>query len=91
MQLEEVLWQHRNDFEGILKCEHCKEFQLIKHGYMDDRFLEQVIPAIKCIACGKRGVEEIPEGISDPGTQGGIPASRVQTVATRWVLKRDGT
>lgn len=71
MKLVEMMRIHRNDFEGVLECEHCGSHQLLKYGYDDERFHHQVIPAIKCLKCEKRTTEQIPTGISDPGYQGG--------------------
>jgi hypothetical protein len=60
MKLFEITWQHRNDFDGVLQCEHCESFQTMRYGYNDDRFHKLVIPAIKCINCGKRSIEKVP-------------------------------
>lgn len=79
MKLIEILWQRRSDFEGVAECEFCGSYQSLKHGYSDRRFYDQVIPAIKCVSCGKRTNEVIPEGISDPGFQGGQLLKKIMT------------
>lgn len=84
MQLVEILWQHRNDFSGVLRCEFCGKHQIMKYGYDDYIFHNQVIPAIRCMACDRRSVEEIPKGISDPGYQGGYPVEKRQKVVEVW-------
>jgi C4-type Zn-finger protein len=88
MKLIEMTWISRKDFEGILECEHCGQHQTLAYGYDDERFHSKVIPAIICVACGKRGNEIIPEGISDPGTSGGISCEQVEVSVKKWKLKR---
>lgn len=85
MILAEKLAQSRNDFNAILECEHCGATQYMDYGYDDHRFHTQVIPAIKCLKCNKRGNEVIPEGISDPGYQGGFPVKKVKVEVEKWV------
>lgn len=84
MKLEEVTWQNSNDFKGILRCEHCDSTQFMDYGYQDDNFHNNVIPAIVCISCGKRGNKTIPNGISDPGTQGGFAVKKVKHEIEVW-------
>lgn len=84
MKLIEVTWGDRNDFNGVLQCEHCAQFQYMTNGYRDERFMTKVIPAIKCVMCGRRGNEMIPSGISDPGTQGGVRVHKVQKTIEVW-------
>ncbi len=87
MKLHVITWQHRSDFEAILHCEHCGEFQSMGYGYDDDRFHEKVIPTIKCVACGKRSNEIIPSGISDPGFQHGIACELRDITVKKWFPK----
>lgn len=70
MKLKSVEWQHRFDFEGTLRCEFCGHEQILKHGYDDANFHNNVIPAIKCAKCEKRTTEETLSKITDPGFQG---------------------
>jgi len=84
VKLLEIVWQHRNDFDAVLECEYCNNTQLVKNGYFDDRYMNQVIPAIKCIDCGKRTNEIIPEGISDPDTSGCSKVRYVDVVVKKW-------
>jgi hypothetical protein len=85
MKLVEKLTRYANDFTGILECEHCGSFQHMSGGYSDARFYNQVIPAIKCVACDKRQIDIVPEGISDPGYQGGILAKKISVSVEKWV------
>lgn len=84
MKLIEITWQHRNDFKGILECEHCSATQDLKTGYDDDNYHRNVIPAIKCVACGKRRTEETLSKISDPGTEGGKPVRKQMILTPLW-------
>lgn len=84
MKIHTIVWENRNDFDAILECEHCSGFQFMKYGYNDTRFHHQVIPAIQCMACGKRTNEIIPEGISDPGTQHGVRVHQVPVTVMQW-------
>lgn len=85
MQLVEKTWQSGNDFDGIFVCEHCDTNQFCRYCYNDERFFSRVIPAIKCVSCGKRSSDIIPEGISDPGTQGGVKVTQKDVIVQRWV------
>lgn len=84
MRLIEKLSQSRYDFTAVLMCEHCSSTQFMDNGYDDDIFLYKVIPAIKCIKCEKRAVETIPDGIGDPGYQGGFIVERKPVTEYRW-------
>ena len=74
MKILGVTWKHRFDFDALAECEFCGNEQILKNGYDDSRFHNQVVPAIKCIKCDKRTNDEVPEGISDPGYQGAVKA-----------------
>jgi Zn ribbon nucleic-acid-binding protein len=54
MFIKKILSQHRNDFTATLACEHCESTQKLDSGYHDAFYHEKVIPAIGCVACGKR-------------------------------------
>ncbi len=86
MRIIEKTWQHRNDFEAILECNHCGSFQTMSNGYDDRNFHVNVLPAIRCRTCEKRGVETLPDGITDPGYQGGKIARRVIVETESWEI-----
>jgi hypothetical protein len=67
MKIKEKTWQHRYDFDAIMKCEFCDNEQPLKSGYDDMNFHMNVIPAIKCMKCHKRTTEETLNKITDPG------------------------
>jgi len=52
MKIQEIKSQHRRDFNAIYACEHCG-YKMEKSGYDDDYFHQNVIPMMKCPACGK--------------------------------------
>lgn len=52
MKLVEITSQHRNDFSGILKCNHCDSYQKLTTGYDDAYYHNVVIPKIHCNSCG---------------------------------------
>ena len=52
MKIQKIISQTRRDFTAIYKCEHCGDTHL-GHGYDDSNFHQNVIPAMKCSACGK--------------------------------------
>lgn len=53
MKLIEITDQHRNDFRGILQCEHCGATRKLTSGYDDAYYHEHVIPGFHCTECGK--------------------------------------
>lgn len=53
MKIKEIISQHRRDFVADLECESCGVVRRLEHGYDDDNFHRNVIPAIECEACGK--------------------------------------
>lgn len=86
MKLYEKTWQHRYDFDGVLQCEFCGMFQTLKHGYDDSNFHNNVIPAIKCLACDKRSTDSTLDKITDPGYQDGVRVKQVEktVVVKEW-------
>ena len=52
MKIQEIKSQHRRDFQAVYVCEHCGQTEE-KSGYDDDYFHRNVIPKMKCPACGK--------------------------------------
>ena len=52
MKIKRIDSQYRRDFYAIYECEHCGHEHRAS-GYDDDNFHRNVIPAMKCPACGK--------------------------------------
>lgn len=52
MKIQKITSQNRRDFWAIYECEGCAATQK-GSGYDDDNFHRNVIPAMKCAACGK--------------------------------------
>jgi hypothetical protein len=52
MVLKEMTSNFRNDFKGILVCEHCGHEADLKNGYSDDFYFRHVIPSMLCKDCG---------------------------------------
>ena len=61
MFIKEILWQHRNDFTATMECEHCGATRKLTTGYDDAHYHNNVIPAMKCNACGKDGKTDTTE------------------------------
>jgi len=56
-----MISQHRRDFTAMFICEHCGD-KVKRNGYDDAYFHAQVIPQLKCMACGKIApVEYVPQ------------------------------
>ena len=53
MFIKEITFERRNDFSAVLECEHCEATQLLKTGYNDDNYHDNVLPSIKCKTCNK--------------------------------------
>ena len=69
MRIKEIISQHRRDFTAIYECEHCGETQK-SSGHDDAHFHKNVVPEMKCGACGKKADENYrplttrhPEGV----------------------------
>lgn len=57
MKIKKIINQHRRDFTAIFECEHCgNEFK--SDGYDDSYFHQNVIPNMKCSACGKKSGDD---------------------------------
>lgn len=56
MKIKTIESQHRRDFTAIYECEHCGVAKR-GDGYDDAYFHNQVIPGMKCDACGKTAAE----------------------------------
>jgi predicted RNA-binding Zn-ribbon protein involved in translation (DUF1610 family) len=56
MKINQIISQHRRDFTAIYECEGCGN-QKKDRGYDDANFHVNVIPAMKCPACGKTSKE----------------------------------
>ena len=52
MKIKTILSQHRRDFDAIYECEHCGH-ERERSGYDDRNFHENVVPAMRCVECGK--------------------------------------
>lgn len=52
MKIQTIEKQVRRDFWVVYECEHCGQTHK-GTGYDDDNFHVNVIPAMKCPACGK--------------------------------------
>lgn len=70
MRIREITSQTRRDFYAIYECEHCGRTRK-GYGYDDDNFHRNVIPAMKCEACGQTAAEgyrplatRYPEGVT---------------------------
>ena len=57
MKIKEILDQNRRDFRAIYVCEHCGN-EVKGDGYDDSYFHQNVIPNMKCKACGKIAPED---------------------------------
>ena len=53
MKIIEILSQNRRDFKATMECEGCGNKQLDPYGYDDRNYHDNVIPKMKCTACGK--------------------------------------
>ena len=56
MRIYKIISQHRRDFSAVFECEHCG-FQVIRVGYDDKNFHQNVIPNMICDKCGKKADE----------------------------------
>ena len=52
MKIKTIISQDRRDFSAIYVCEHCGA-EIKGGGYDDTYFHQNVIPAMKCEACGE--------------------------------------
>lgn len=72
MKIKTIDSQNRRDFYATYECEGCGHTER-GHGYDDDNFHRNVIPNMKCKACGKSagelGVEVRPLGTRYPAHQ----------------------
>ena len=51
MRIKQITSQHRRDFTAVYECEHCGHTHTAG-GYDDANFHENVVPDMKCPACG---------------------------------------
>jgi transcription elongation factor Elf1 len=56
MKIKEITNQNRRDFHAVYVCEHCGHEEK-GSGYDDANFHQNIIPAMKCKACGKSAAE----------------------------------
>ena len=52
MRIKKMLQQTRRDFTAVYECEHCHH-EKTDFGYDDDNFHSNLMPDMKCTACGK--------------------------------------
>jgi primosomal protein N' len=52
MKIQSITSQHRRDFTAVYLCEDCGHSHKAS-GYDDDYFHNEVVPQMKCKACGK--------------------------------------
>jgi transcription elongation factor Elf1 len=57
MKIRKIVSQSRRDFTAIYECEHCGNTHK-SDGYDDSNFHQNVIPKMKCPACGKSAGED---------------------------------
>lgn len=67
MRIQSRVRQHRRDFTAVYECEFCGATKK-DSGYDDAYFHQEVIPAMKCEACGKTSGNVtsspvVPEGV----------------------------
>lgn len=51
MRIKAIVEQNRRDFTALYECEHCGHLERGR-GYDDRNFHDNVVPAMKCAACG---------------------------------------
>ena len=56
MKIKRIIYQHRRDFEAFFECEGC-EYIVRANGYDDRNFHDNVIPRMKCPACGMSALD----------------------------------
>jgi len=56
MKIQKIISQSRRDFIAVYECEHCED-SFTGSGYDDSNYHVNVIPKIKCRACGKTAGE----------------------------------
>lgn len=61
MNIKEITFQHGNDFSAIMVCEHCGTTGLMRNGYHDAHFHNNVIPNINCPTCDRNRYGESTE------------------------------
>ena len=57
MKIQTITSRYRRDFHAIYECEHCGATEK-SYGYDDANFHQNVIPAMKCSACGKAASDD---------------------------------
>lgn len=57
MKIKKIISQNRRDFRAVYECEHCGH-EREGYGYDDNHFHRNVIPSMKCKACGKSAGED---------------------------------
>jgi len=57
MRIKKITNQHRRDFWAVYECEHCGETRS-EGGYDNDNFHQNVVPVMRCHACGKTAASD---------------------------------
>ena len=57
MKIKQITSRNRRDFDAVYECEHCAATEN-GYGYDDDNFHRNVIPTMKCKACGKTAASD---------------------------------
>lgn len=85
MNIKEIVSQHGNDFSAIMVCEHCGTAGLMRGGYHDAHFHNNVIPNINCPTCDRNrygestelgAVRRSREHVSPMSLENVVPATR---------------
>jgi len=58
VKIIKITSQHRRDFTAIIECENCNETEKLVNGYDDNNYHRNVIPKMKCKACGKSSPDQ---------------------------------
>ena len=53
MKIISIIYQHRRDFTADIICEGCGNRELLTTGYDDRNYHDNVMPNMKCSACGE--------------------------------------
>lgn len=64
MIIKKILYQHRNDFKAIFKCDQCG-YEQEGWGYSDEYFYNTVLPNALCVYCSKNSHGENPDQLRD--------------------------
>lgn len=80
MNIKEIVFQHGNDFSAIMVCEHCGTTGLMRGGYHDAHFHNNVIPNINCPTCDRNHYGESTEHGTVRRTRVGVNPVRLENI-----------